>query len=116
MGEQAIHADAVLGDSLKGLRQGRAEPAAQSAHEPSVTAGNSPAGQLAEHVPEAVPPGSTRTGEAQLVQAAASSGVVHAPQEAWILIDATSLGLGRILECELDCLSLRSMREKRWGK
>ena len=40
----------------------------------------------------------------------------HAPQEAWILIDATSLGLGRILECELDCLSLRSMREKRWGK
>ena len=31
MGELAIHADAVLGDSLKGLRQGRAEPAAQSA-------------------------------------------------------------------------------------
>ena len=31
MGELAIHVDAVLGDSLKGLRQGRAEPAAQSA-------------------------------------------------------------------------------------
>ena len=31
MGELAIHADAVLGDSLEGLRQGRAEPAAQGA-------------------------------------------------------------------------------------
>ena len=31
MGELAVHANAVLGDSLKGLRQGRAEPAAQSA-------------------------------------------------------------------------------------
>lgn len=25
------------------------------------------------------------------------------PKEAWMLIDATSLGLGRVLECELDC-------------
>ena len=31
MGELAVHADAVLGDSLQGVRQGRAEPAAQSA-------------------------------------------------------------------------------------